>query len=141
MTEPNMPRAAKRSLQVFPAGSNGELNLLLELCTAISRGKGCEAEDTSGAAFLDFSMGWDSVLVGHARPEVDQAVVRQAALGANFGCMDESSLRRDEIRWRFGTGQAERQRNRLVVGMACKHMEHQHQGGIPRNESACAHAD
>lgn len=36
MTEPNLPPAAQRSLQAFPAGSNGEFNLPPELCTAIS---------------------------------------------------------------------------------------------------------
>ncbi|MDE2914686.1 MAG: aminotransferase class III-fold pyridoxal phosphate-dependent enzyme [Paracoccaceae bacterium] len=92
MTEPNMPQAAQRSLQVFPAGSNGEFNLPRELCTVISRGEGCEVVDTNGSAFLDFSMGWGSVLVGHARPEVAEAVVRQSELGANFACVNENSL-------------------------------------------------
>ena len=63
MTEPTMPSAVQRSLQVFPAGSNGEFNFPPELCTVIARGEGCEVEDTNGAAFLDFSMGWGSVLV------------------------------------------------------------------------------
>ena len=54
MTEPNMPRAAQCSLQVFPAGSNGEFNLPPELCPVVSRGAGCGVEDTIGAAFLDF---------------------------------------------------------------------------------------
>ena len=92
MTEPNMHEAARRSSQVFPAGSNGEFNLPPELGTVISRGEGCEVVDTTGAAFLDFSMGWGSVLVGHARPEVTEAVVRQAALGANFAYVNENSL-------------------------------------------------
>ena len=94
MTEPNMHEAAQRSSQVFPAGSNGEFNLPPELGTVISRGEGCEVVDTTGAAFLDFSMGWGSVLVGHARPEVTEAVVRQAALGANFAYAERPS------RWR-----------------------------------------
>ena len=141
MTESDMPDAAQQSLQVFPAGSNGEFNLPPELCTVISRGEECEIEDTNGAAFLDFSMDWGSVLVGHARPEVSEADVRQATLGAHFACVNENSLRRDDIRWRLRTGQAERQRNRPVVGMACNHMEHRRQGGIPRNESACVHPD
>ena len=72
MTEPNMPEAVQRSLRVFPAGSIGEFNLPPELCTVVSRGDGCEVEDTSGATYLDFSMGWDSVLVGHARSEVTE---------------------------------------------------------------------
>lgn len=99
----------------------------------ISQGEGCEAEDTNGAAFLDFSMGWGSVLVGHARPEVSEAVVRQAAPGVNFACVNENSLRRDEIRWRLRTDEAERQRVQPVVGMACNHMEHRRRGGTPRN--------
>ncbi len=92
VTEPNMPEDVQRSLRVFPAGSNGEFNLPPELCTVIKRGEGCEVEDTTGATFLDFSMGWGSVLVGHARPEVTEAVTGQAALGANFACVNENSL-------------------------------------------------
>ena len=49
-------------------------------------------EDTTGTTFLDISIGWGSVLVGHARPEVTEAVTRQAALGANFACVNENSL-------------------------------------------------
>ena len=87
-----MHEAAQRSLQVISAGFNGEFNLPPELCTVIARGEGYEAEDTSGNAFLDFSMVWGSVLVGHARPEVAEAVVRQAALGATFAWVNENSL-------------------------------------------------
>ena len=87
-----MHEAARRSLRVFPVGTDGDFNLRLELCAVIARGEGREIEDTNGAAFLDFSIGWGSVLVGHARPEVAEAVVRQAALGANFACVNESSL-------------------------------------------------
>ena len=92
MTEPDMRLAAQRSMQVFPAGSNGEFDLPPELSTVISRGEGCEIVDATGAEFLDFSMGWGSVLVGHARHEVTEAVVRQAALGANFAYVNENSL-------------------------------------------------
>lgn len=84
--------AAERSLKVFPAGSNGEFNLPPELCIVVARGKGCELRDSSGATYLDFSMGWGSVLVGHARPEVTDAVIRQAGLGANFAYVNENSL-------------------------------------------------
>jgi len=83
---------ATRSLAVFPAGSNGEFNLPDELAMVIARGEGAELWDTSGRRFLDFSMGWGSALVGHARPEVTAAVVRQAALGANFAYVNEPSL-------------------------------------------------
>ncbi len=87
-----MPSLRERSLQIFPAGSNGEFNLPPELAMVISHGAGCRLWDTDGREYLDFSMGWGSALVGHARPEVTEAVTRQAALGANFAYVSENAL-------------------------------------------------
>ena len=92
MTDTNVSEAVERSLRVFPGGSNGEFNLPPELSIVISQGKGSKLRDTTGATYLDFSMGWGSVLVGHANPEVTDAVIRQAALGANFAYVNENSL-------------------------------------------------
>lgn len=87
-----MPTLRERSLAVFPAGSNGEFNLPPELATVIAHGKGCELWDSEGRRFLDFSMGWGSVLVGHAHPAIVDAVITQAPLGSNFAYISESSL-------------------------------------------------
>lgn len=92
MSSPPTTEAVQRSLRVFPGGSNGEFNLPPELSIVIRRGKGCELRDTSDTAYLDFSMGWGSVLVGHAHPLVCESVVRQAALGSNFAYVNENSL-------------------------------------------------
>ena len=54
----------QRSLKVFPAGSNGEFNLPDQMAVVISRGEGSKLWDTEGREYLDFSMGWGSVLVG-----------------------------------------------------------------------------
>ncbi len=82
----------ERSLTVFPAGSNGEFNLPPELATVITRGQGCELWDGDGRRFIDFSIGWGSVLVGHAHPGVVEAVTRQVPLGSNFAYINENSL-------------------------------------------------
>jgi len=82
----------ERSFSVFPGGSNGEFNLTRELSMVVSHGEGCRLWDTAGREYLDYSMGWGSALVGHARPEVTEAVVRQAPLGANFAYVNEQSL-------------------------------------------------
>lgn len=66
--------APTRALRVFPAGSNGEFNLPPELVRVIDAGLGCRLRDTVGREMLDFSMGWGSVLPGHAREEVVAAV-------------------------------------------------------------------
>ena len=87
-----MPSFRDRSLAVFPAGSNGEFNLPPDLAMVISRGEGCELWDTEGNRYLDFSMGWGSVLVGHNRREVTEAVRAQAPRGANFAYINENAL-------------------------------------------------
>ena len=81
-----------RARAAFPAGSNGEFNLPPELSMVIARGDGCRLWDTDGREFLDFSIGWGSVLVGHAHPAVTEAVKRQASLGANFAYVNENAL-------------------------------------------------
>jgi glutamate-1-semialdehyde 2,1-aminomutase len=89
-----------RLLDVFPAGiSNGEFGLPPDLLMVIARGEGCRLWYTEGREFLDFSMGWGSALVGHARPEVAEAVREQAPLGANFAYLNRNALElAEEIR-------------------------------------------
>ncbi len=87
-----MTNLPERAQSVFPAGSNGEFNLPPELSIVIARGEGCRVWDSGGREFLDFSMGWGSVLVGHARPEVVAAVTAQAPMGSNFATVTEASL-------------------------------------------------
>ena len=87
-----MRSATQRSLAVFPAGSNGEFNLPPEFATVISRGEGCRLWTADNRRMLDFSMGWGSALVGHARPEVADAVAAQLRHGFNFAYITEQSL-------------------------------------------------
>ena len=87
-----MTSPAQRAQAAFPAGSNGEFNLPPELSIVIARGEGCRLWDSGDREFLDFSMGWGSVLVGHARPEVVDAVIAQAAQGSNYAYVTEPSL-------------------------------------------------
>ncbi len=84
-----MSRLASRAAAVFPAGSNGEFNLPPDLAIVIRHGLGCELWDDQDRHFYDFSLGWGSALVGHARPEVVDAVRRRAPLGANFAYVTE----------------------------------------------------
>lgn len=82
-----------RALNVFTAGiSNGEFGLPPELVAVMERGEGCRLYDTDGGEYIDFSMGWGSCLVGHARSEVVEAVTRQAPLGSNFAYLNTHAL-------------------------------------------------
>jgi glutamate-1-semialdehyde 2,1-aminomutase len=82
-----------RALRVFPGGiSNGEFGLPHDALLSIRAGLGSRLWDTEGRELLDFSMGWGSCLVGHARPEVVEAVREQAGKGSNFAYLNEAVL-------------------------------------------------
>jgi len=87
-----MATPAERSHAVFPGGSLGEYNLPPELSVVLERGEGATVRDTEGRAFLDFTMGWGSLLLGHAHPAVVEAVRRQAALASNFAYVSAPAL-------------------------------------------------
>jgi glutamate-1-semialdehyde 2,1-aminomutase len=82
-----------RALGVFPGGiSNGEFGLPQDALLTIRSGLGSRLWDTDGRELIDFSMGWGSCLVGHACPEVVEAVCEQATKGSNFAYLNEPVL-------------------------------------------------
>ena len=87
-----MSDAAARARALFPGGSLGEYNLPPDLSTVLVRGEGATVWDADGRVFTDFTMGWGSVLLGHAHPAVVEAVRRQVALGANFAYVSGPAL-------------------------------------------------
>ena len=86
------PGLAGRSASVFPGASLGEYNLPADLAVVLARGNGARVWDGDGRQFVDFTMGWGSVLLGHAHPAVVGAVQRQAALGSNFAYVSGPAL-------------------------------------------------
>jgi glutamate-1-semialdehyde 2,1-aminomutase len=87
-----MSSPAERAQRVFPAGSLGEYNLPPELAVVLARGEGATVWDTEGRAFTDFTMGWGSVLLGHAHPAVLEAAHAAATTGSNFAYVSASAL-------------------------------------------------
>ena len=82
----------KRSWRVFPAGSLGEYNLPRELSIVLNRGKGARVYDTTGREFIDLTMGWGTVILGHGHRKIYEAVKRQAELGSNFSYVSDQAL-------------------------------------------------
>lgn len=50
----------------------------------IERGQGCFVWDVDGNRFIEYGMGLRAVVLGHAHPAVDRAVVEAIAKGLNF---------------------------------------------------------
>jgi glutamate-1-semialdehyde 2,1-aminomutase len=83
---------ARRSAVVFPGASLGEYNLPEDMAVVLAKGEGPTVWDGAGRHFVDFTMGWGSVLLGHAHPVVVEAVRRQAVLGSNFAYVSAPAL-------------------------------------------------
>jgi len=82
-----------RSWRVFPGGSLGEYNLPRELSIVLSRGRGPRVYDALGNEYVDFTMGWGSVILGHAHPRICEAVEEQVRAGSNFSYVSEPALK------------------------------------------------
>jgi len=83
---------ARRSWEVFPGGSLGEYNLPRELSVVLTRGQGARVYEAAGKEFIDFTMGWGSVILGHGHHKIYEAVVRQAEQGSNFSYVSGPAL-------------------------------------------------
>lgn len=88
----NAATPAERAFAVFPGGSLGEGITPANLLFVLSRGEGATVWDMEGRSWQDFTMGWGSVLLGHAHPAVTEAVLRQAHRGSNFSHVNEPAL-------------------------------------------------
>lgn len=56
----------------------------------IASGRGARITDVDGASYVDFVMSWGALILGHAHPDVVDAIVTQAALGTTYGAPTEA---------------------------------------------------
>ncbi|TXL71894.1 aminotransferase class III-fold pyridoxal phosphate-dependent enzyme [Vineibacter terrae] len=85
-TEAAIVETARR---VLPAGGFG--NTASEV--VIREGKGGRVWDASGNAYVDFLLGSGPMLVGHAHPDVNRAVLDQVPRGTTFFANNEHGIR------------------------------------------------
>jgi len=79
--------------RVLPAGGFG--NLASDI--VIRSGRGGRVWDESGREYVDFLLGSGPMLVGHANPEVNDAVSAQLALGTTFFANNRHGIRLAEV--------------------------------------------
>jgi glutamate-1-semialdehyde 2,1-aminomutase len=63
----------------------------------IQRGKGALVWDADGRSYIDYVGSWGPLIVGHAHPEVVEAVQQAAAQGLSFGAPTEREVEMAEI--------------------------------------------
>ncbi|MCY3553928.1 MAG: aspartate aminotransferase family protein [Gemmatimonadetes bacterium] len=82
----------ERAERVFVGGGNGEFRLPPEANLVVTRGEGAKIYDTAGKTYIDFLLGSGPMILGHAHPEVVDAVTRQVARGTTFMALNEPAI-------------------------------------------------
>src|SRR6516162_2758950 len=90
MNQQELLQKAERNL---PGTCLGMMALPPELRMVMVRGQGSRVYDAGGKEYLDYMLGSGPLLLGHGRPEVVQAVQRQAAAGSTFFALNEPAIR------------------------------------------------
>ncbi len=77
---------------LFPGGVNSPVRAFRGVGGVprfIERGEGAYLFDVDGNRLIDYVLSWGPLILGHAHPDVVEAIARQAARGASFGAPTE----------------------------------------------------
>jgi glutamate-1-semialdehyde 2,1-aminomutase len=96
---PTSSELFRRALECIPGGVNSPVRACLAVGAEplfIDRARGSRIYSVDGDEYVDFVMSWGPMLLGHAHPEVTDALCAAAGRGASFGapCPDELHLAR-----------------------------------------------
>ena len=82
----------QKAATYLPGACLGMMALPPELRMVMVRGLGSRVYDATGREYLDYMLGSGPLLLGHAHPEVVDAVQRQAALGSTYFALNEPAI-------------------------------------------------
>jgi glutamate-1-semialdehyde 2,1-aminomutase len=87
----------RRACELMPAGVNSPVRAFGSVGgdpVFIQRGLGCHVLDADGNRYIDYVCSWGPLILGHAYPDVVEAVANAAAAGLSFGapCRQEIDL-------------------------------------------------
>lgn len=85
---PKSDKLYERALRVIPGGVDSPVRAFAAVGgkpVFIDRGERAELIDADGNRYIDFCGSWGPLILGHAHPEVLQAIGETAALGTSFG--------------------------------------------------------
>lgn len=85
----------RRAVSLLPGGVNSPVRAMRAIGRDplfIARGEGAEIVDVDGNSFVDFVCSWGPLILGHAHPQVVEAICEQAKLGSTFGAPTEAEV-------------------------------------------------
>jgi glutamate-1-semialdehyde 2,1-aminomutase len=95
LSRPRSREIFTRAEKLLVGGVNSPVRAFRSVHTdplIIDRGEAQYLYDVDGNRYLDFVCSWGALLLGHANPQVTQAVATQAARGTSFGVTTELEL-------------------------------------------------
>ncbi len=90
----------KKAAEIIPGGVNSPVRAFKSVGLPprfIRSGKGCRVVDEDGNEFLDFVGSWGPLILGHAHPEIVEALTEAARKGTSFGAPTRREVELAEI--------------------------------------------
>jgi len=78
----------RQALKSIPGGVNSPVRAFSAVGgdpLFIKKGKGCRIYDADNNSYIDYVLSWGPLILGHARKEVVQAIIKAAKDGTSFG--------------------------------------------------------
>jgi glutamate-1-semialdehyde 2,1-aminomutase len=85
----------ERAQRILPGGVNSPVRAFRAVGGApvfVSSARGAELIGADGTAYLDYVLSWGAMILGHAHPQVVEAVQRAAARGSSYGAPTEAEV-------------------------------------------------
>ncbi len=77
-----------RAREVIPGGVNSPVRSFKSVGGTpffVNRGEGAYLYDDDGQRYIDYVLSWGPLILGHAHPDINEAVARQLSRGTSFG--------------------------------------------------------
>ena len=90
----------ERAKAVIPGGVNSPVRAFgsIGMCPRfIASAKGSTMTDTDGKTYIDYVGSWGPMILGHAHPAIEEAVVEAARQGLSFGAATEREVEMAEL--------------------------------------------
>ena len=85
-------RLLEKAAQYLPGGYTGNMRLSDDLNFLVREGKGARIWDVSGNEYVDWLMGSGPMVLGHAHPNVVEAVIKAVEQGSTFFATNERAI-------------------------------------------------
>jgi len=82
---PGSQQLYEEALRTFPSGVTHDIRYTSPFPIFIDRAAGSRKWDVDANEYIDYVMGHGALFLGHAHPEITQAVIEQAPKGTHYG--------------------------------------------------------